>query len=313
MALDPHVQRFLRALATGKRSAAHASSVSERRAGLAQLLALGAVDFPVARARDVSLPGPGGALGARLYEPADPPSAPGAVILYLHGGGCVAGSIDTHASISRALCHFSRCHLLALEYRLAPEWRFPAALADARAALEYLAHSGDVLGIDPARIVLCGDSAGGTLAAATAQAAARAGSPRIALQVLICPILDYSRRSASRCEHAQGYLLDEATLAHDLEHYLPADVRPEDPRVSPLRAESLAGGPRTLLHTAEFDPLRDEGLEYFKRLQRDGAALSYTCHAGMIHLFYGLGAVVPHARVALEQIGHEIRTGLDAA
>lgn len=283
----------------------------DRRAALAQLLRLGSVEYPVGSAVSASIPGPAGPLAARVYTPKGATATEGPGILYLHGGGLVAGSLETHDSIARALCHFSLCRLVALDYRLAPESPFPAALEDAGAALEYLGREGASLGIDPARLALCGDSAGGTLAAVAAQAASRADRPRLALQVLLCPILDHSHRSASRRELASGYFLDEATLEHDLEHYLPGGVEVDDPRVSPLRAASLEGSPPTLLHTAEFDPLRDEGRDYFERLAHCSAGLSYTCHAGMIHLFYGLGGLIPAARIALEQVGHEIRTALD--
>ena len=165
-------------------------------------------------------------------------------------------------------------------------------------------------GIDAARLGICGDSAGGTLAAAVCQALARSGGPRLALQLLLCPILDYSRLTGSRREFAAGYLVGEDTLDHDLKHFLPAGTDPADPRVSPLRAADLSGLPRTVIHTAEFDPLRDEGREYFMRLTHCATAVSYTCHAGMIHLFYALGAVIPHARAAFEQIGEEIRAAL---
>jgi acetyl esterase len=178
------------------------------------------------------------------------------------------------------------------------------------AAITYIgAHAAD-FGIDASRLGICGDSAGGTLAAATAQAVARIGSPRLALQLLICPILDYSRLTASRRELASGYLVDQATLDHDLLHYAPLGIDPANPRISPLRADDVSGLPRTLIHTAEFDPLRDEGRDYCERLTRAQSLVSYTCHPGMIHLFYGLGAVIPYARTAFEQIGGEIRAAL---
>ena len=192
---------------------------------------------------------------------------------------------------------------MSVEYRLAPEHPFPAALEDARAAVGHIASHAPEFGIDAARLGICGDSAGGTLAAAACQAAARAGGPHLALQVLICPILDYSRLTGSRRDFAGGYLVDQATLDHDLLHCAPAGADPADPRISPLRAADLSGVPRTIIHTAEFDPLRDEGQDYFARLTHTGSAVSYTCHAGMIHLFYGLGAVIPYARTAFEQIG----------
>ena len=185
-----------------------------------------------------------------------------------------------------------------------------AQMDDALAAVTHIGAHAAEFGIDGMRLGICGDSAGGTLAAATAQAVARIGSPRLALQLLICPILDYSRSTDSRRDLASGYLIDQATLDHDLLHYAPPGTDPVNPRISPLRADDVTGLPRTLLHTAEFDPMRDEGRDYVERLTRAHAEVSYTCHPGMIHLFYGLGAVIPYARTAFDQIGGEIRAAL---
>jgi acetyl esterase/lipase len=223
----------------------------------------------------------------------------------------VAGSVATHDSIGRALANSGACRIVSVDYRLAPEHPFPAALDDALAAVTHIGAHAAEFGIDGTRLGICGDSAGGTLAAATAQAAVRIGSPRLALQLLICPILDYSRSTDSKRDLANGYLVDQATLDHDLLHYAPPGTTdPANPRISPLRADDVAGLPRALIHTADFDPLRDEGRDYFERLARAGAEVSYTCHPGMIHLFYGLGAVIPYARTAFEQIGGEIRDAL---
>jgi acetyl esterase/lipase len=271
---------------------------------------LGGAAPPIGRVESLSIPSPAGELNARLYSPVEARAGLLPGMLYVHGGGLVAGNLDTHAAIAQSLAHFAACRVLALDYRLAPEHPFPAALDDVRAAIRVLQTRSADFGIDGARLAICGDSAGGTLAAAACQAAARASEPPLALQVLICPILDYSRRSGSRAEFARGYLLDQATLDHDLRHCVPGGADPLDPRLSPLRAVDLSGVPRAIIHTAEFDPLRDEGREYFERLAHTGRGLSYTCHVGMIHLFYGLGAVIPYARSALESIGREIRAAL---
>jgi acetyl esterase/lipase len=199
------------------------------------------------------------------------------------------------------------CRVLSVDYRLAPEHPFPSALQDCESAVQYVVQHAAQFQLDPGRLGIAGDSAGATLAAATCQSLARAGGPPIALQLLLCPILDYSRTTASRLELASGYLVDQATLDHDLMHYLPTGVDAADPRVSPLLAADIEGLPKTLIHTAEFDPLRDEGRNYFERLTREQIEVSYTCHPGMIHLFYGLGAVIPYAPKAFEQIGAQVR------
>jgi acetyl esterase len=265
-------------------------------------------EVAVERVEDRTLPGPGGALRIRLYSPVRVEILP--ALIYFHGGGLVAGTLDTHDSIARALAHAGAVRVLSVDYRLAPEHPFPAALEDAMAAVRYISQHAVDFGIDGTRLGICGDSAGATLATATCQAAARAGSPRLALQLLICPILDYSRSTPSKLALSSGYLVDQATLDHDLMHYVPQGTNPANPLISPLLAENVKGMPPTLIHTAEFDPLRDEGRNYFERLTQARNQVSYTCHPGMIHLFYGLGAVIPYARTAFEQIGGEIRAAL---
>ncbi len=311
MPLDTRVQRFLGLLKAGNPPDARTVTVAERRGGLTALMRMGALTIELPRVEDSMLPGPESNLPVRIYSPIDG-DIPLPGLIFFHGGGLVAGSLDTHDAIARALASSTGCRVLSVQYRLAPEHPFPAALQDSLAALQFIAANAARFHLDAARLGICGDSAGATLAAATAQAAARAGTPPLALQLLICPILDYSRATPSRLELASGYLVDQATLDHDLMHYLPTGVDPSDPRVSPLLATDLAGLPRTLIHTAEFDPLRDEGRYYYERLESERVDVSYTCHPGMIHLFYGLGAVIPYARTAFEQIGDQVRSAFGA-
>jgi acetyl esterase len=307
--LDPRVKRFLDALATGGPRNNLKSTVEERRHGLAELLKLSGPELAVGRIEDRALQGFGGPLPVRIYTPLDHGGETLPGLIYFHGGGLVAGNVATHDWCGRALANHGGCRVVSVDYRLAPEHPFPAALDDAMTAVTYIgAHAAD-FGIDAARLGVCGDSAGGALAAATCQAVVRGGSPPLRLQMLICPILDYSRSTASRREFASGYLLEQATLDDDMLRYAPGfDLC--DPRISPLRAPDVAGLPRTYIHTAEFDPARDEGRGYFERLSAVHTEVSYTCHPGMIHLFYGLGAVIPYARTALELIGSEIRAAM---
>jgi acetyl esterase/lipase len=310
MPLDPRVKRFLNLLAAGNPPDARRATVEERRKGLIALMEFAGPPIALERVEERTVPGPDGALRVRLYSPSGAGTLPG--LVYFHGGGLVAGSLDTHDCIARALSHCGAVRVVSVDYRLAPEHRFPAALEDAHAAVRHIGEHAADFGIDAARLGICGDSAGATLAAATCQAAARDGGPRLILQLLMCPILDYSHITASKRELSSGYLVDQATLDHDLKYYLPAGTQASNPLVSPLLAENVSGMPRTLIHTAEFDPLRDEGRNYFDRLTQAGNEVSYTCHPGMIHLFYGLGAVIPYARTAFEQIGGEIRAALVA-
>jgi len=309
MPLDPRVKRFLDALNASGPVDTLESTVEQRRAGLTELMRFGGRAPAMAHCEDSSISTAAGKIPLRTYTPqSDQPNA--GVLLYFHGGGLVAGSIETHDGVARGLAAHSGCRVISVGYRLAPEHGFPAALDDAMAALRDVQTRAQELGVDPTRIGVCGDSAGATLVAATIHASARAGCAPVALQLLLCPILDYSRQTASRLELATGYLVGESTLQHDLLHYLAADHNPADPRVSPLRATDLTRLPRTVIHTAEFDPLRDEAREYFERLRHAGVEVSYTCHPGMIHLFYGLGGVIPYATTAMARIGAELRDAL---
>jgi acetyl esterase/lipase len=284
-------------------------------------------------ATDLTLPGPAGLLGARLYGPAwrDPNPAhprlrgdernedssaevarhehrPG-LIVYVHGGGWVAGGLATHDGVCRRLAIGSGLKVLAVDYRLAPEHPFPAALEDALAAVRWAGATAEGLGCDPARLVVAGDSAGAGLAAAVAQSADR---PPVALQLLICPILNLAADSASRRAFAEGYFLDPATMAADLADYCGPAADRRDPRLSPLLAERLTGLPPALIHTAEYDPFRDEGEAYARRLRDAGVAVRQTRHGGMIHYFYALPRAIPYATEALAGIGAEIGSALAA-
>jgi acetyl esterase/lipase len=248
-------------------------------------------------------------LPVRVYSPLENAAQlPG--LAYFHGGGLIAGSVATHDVIARAISHAAGCRVVSVDYRLAPEHPFPAAVEDAAAATAFIhAHAAD-FGIEAARFGVSGDSAGAALAAAVAHGMLHTPRVKLALQLLLCPILDYSRSTPFRKELSSGYLIDQAMLDEDLLHYLPAGVPATDPRVSPLLAREVDGLPRTLIHTAEFDPLRDAGHDYFERLTEGGVEVSYTCHPGMIHLFYGLGALIPYADTAFEQVGAQVRAAL---
>jgi acetyl esterase/lipase len=307
MPLDLRAQRFLERLAALKPPSTLSLSVAERRSALANLLGSGGPTARVATVEDRTMPGPAGPLTVRVYTPENAADRLLPGLVYFHGGGLVAGSLETHDGICRALTRSSGCRVLSVDYRLAPENRFPAALDDGCAAVEYIAGHAQEFAVDVHRLGICGDSAGATLAAAVCQRLAVSGQTCLALQVLLCPITDFASCSASRCELSKGYLLDEVTLQHDLRYYLGEGVLPSDPRVSPLRGADLSGLPSAFVHTAEYDPVRDEGHAYVERLRQAGVSTRYTCHSGMIHLFYGMGGFIPYAARAWEAIGAEIR------
>ena len=288
--------------------AAQAETAEDRRAGLAGLTAAVGGEAPgVEAVEDLQTPGPAGPLTLRRYRPKD---AGGGAILFLHGGGWVAGGLDTHDGVCRRLANASGCQVFALAYRLAPEHPFPAGLKDALSALQWLADQGVSHGVDPAKLVLAGDSAGGNLAAAACLMARDRGGPAIALQVLICPILDLAGESASRDAFAEGYFLSRTTMGRDLIDYLPVGAYLGDPRLSPLHASDLAGLPGTHIHVAEFDPFRDEGLAYAERLTAAGGPVCCTQHAGMIHYFYAMPGAIPYAETALREIGDAVKMAL---
>jgi acetyl esterase/lipase len=318
--LDPRARRFLDLLAASGAASAADVGFEARRRGLAEVMRFAGRGPEIRMVCGGSIAGPAGPIGVRIYDDdtrtgngphssnAPERGAPG--LIYLHGGGLVAGSLDTHDPIARSLAAGGRCRVVSVDYRLAPEHRFPAAFEDALAVCEHVRiHAAD-FGIDGQRLGICGDSAGGSLAAAVCGALAARREPPPALQLLICPILDYGRISESRRALSSGYFLDEATLEDDLKCYLAAGIDPDDPRISPLRADRFDELPPTVVHTAEYDPLRDEGRAYADRLAAAGSPIDYTCHPGMIHLFYGLGSVIPHARAAFEQIGAQIQGAL---
>ena len=309
MPLDPRAKRFLDTLAASGAASTLALTVEQRRRSLAQLLSFAGPLPAVGGVEERTFPRPAASLRVRIYAPAGVGShevLPG--LVYFHGGGLVAGSLETHDGICRALAAASRCRLLSVDYRLAPEHSFPAAIDDGLAATWWVATHAAELGLDPDRLGVCGDSAGATLAAVVCQSAAALGQPRLACQFLLCPIMDYAAESDSRRSLAQGYLIDRATLEHDLRHYLGPEADRADPRVSPLRAPGVMNLPPTVIHTAEFDPLRDEGAAYAERLRAAGVKITYRCHPGMIHLFYGLGALIPYAGAAFGLMGADVRS-----
>ena len=311
MPLDPHVRRLLHALSAGGTRDPAAITVAQRRASFRALMAFAAAGSRGVRSEDGVLPGPAGPLRFRAYTP---PGAAGGTLpglVFFHGGGMIAGDLETHDPLCRALCHETACRLIAVDYRLAPEHPYPAAVEDACAAMVWACRHADQLGLDPGRIGIAGDSAGGTLAAVACQRAAATGAPP-ALQLLLCPILDWAGETPSRAALGEGYLVDRAMMREELAHYLPPGGDAAHPLVSPLRAATLGGQPPAYIHTAEFDPLRDEGHAYAERLHASGVEVRHTCHAGMVHLFYALGGIVPYAPVALREIGAQIRSAMTA-
>jgi acetyl esterase len=256
MPLDRHARRFLEMLAAAGEARGRYGDVEERRQALTNLADL--VDppgeEPVGGMVDRLLPVQDGAIVLRIYSPLGKPERVLPGMVFFHGGGWVAGSLETHDGFCRRLANESGCRVIAVDYRLAPEHPFPQGLGDGYAAFAHIARNPKIFGIDPQRLGIAGDSAGGTLAAAITLRARDTGGPAIAFQLLICPILDIHGESAARRELAEGFFLDRETLGRDLELYARGPVPLSDPRLSPLLADDLSALPPAFIHTGQFDP-----------------------------------------------------------
>ena len=259
----------------------------------------------VARVRDILVPGPAGHLPVRIYDPQ--PGAGLPLVVYLHGGGFIAGGVDTADRPCRALAVATRCVVASVEYRLSPETRFPGPLEDAYAAVCHLAELRAELGCDPDRLVLAGDSAGGGLAAGAALLLRDRGGPRATGQVLIYPALTPAPGGVSGSpEDGDGTGLTRGDVDFFWRHYLP-DAADPDPYAAPLHAADLTGLPPALVNTAEYDGLRAEGLAYAARLRSAGVAVSTVDVEGMVHGFFGQFGAVPTARRVLADLAEFLR------
>ena len=307
MPLDPLAKRLLVMMTAASPTDRSRPTADERRQALAKLMQFARADVAPATGTDGVLPGPGGDIPFRLYDPANDTAGDLPGFVFFHGGGMVAGSLDTHDLICATLAQATGCRLVSVGYRLAPEHKFPAAIEDAIAATRWVSGQASTLGIDAAKLVIGGDSAGATLAAVVCQDSLRNAGPAISVQCLICPVLDFEDTSPSREAFAEDHLLDRATLEADLADYLPDGADLADPRISPLRATKFAGLPAAIIHTAEFDPVRDEGNAYAGKLVAAGVTVEHICHDGMIHNFHAMGAILPQGRSVLRQIGEQVR------
>jgi acetyl esterase len=261
---------------------------------------------PVHSVEDRTFNGPGGPLALRLYRPSAAAKLP--VVVFCHGGGFVLGDLDTHDSICHRIAHSSGCVVVSVDYRRAPETRFPGPLDDCYAALRWIAANAASLQVDGARLALCGDSAGANLAVATALRA-RVDGPAVLHLALIYPVVDPSCDTASMHEFARDHLLARSAMQWAWDSYLSGPADAENPLAALLRAE-LKGLPPTTVALAEFDPLRDEGEALVARLQAAGVRVITRRYAGMLHGFAGLPQVTPMANEALDEIAADLRAAL---
>ncbi len=262
----------------------------------------------VARVEDREIPGPSGRLPVRIYVPDR--AGPHGALVYFHGGGFVFCNLDTHDATCRSLANAAGCVVVSVDYRLAPEHPFPAAPEDCYAATRWTAEYAPSLGIDPARIAVGGDSAGGNLAAVVALMARERGGPPLRFQLLVYPVTDAACETESFHENAQGYLLTAGMMRWFWSRYLPGDADAAHPLASPLRAPDLSGLPPALCITAEYDPLRDEGEAYAARLRAAGVPVRGSRYDGVFHGFFSMGADLDAAVRAMQEAGKVLHDAL---
>jgi acetyl esterase len=308
MSLDPQVQAVLDLVAKSGRPAYNTLSPKDARqlfretrpASTPMPPQIGAVENMVAENVPVRVYRPAGvAAGAALP-----------VLIYFHGGGWVIGDVDTHDVLCRCLTGEAGITVVSVDYRLAPEHKFPAAADDAWTATKWVAANAQRLGVDAQRIAVGGDSAGGNLAAVVALMARDAGAPAIKYQVLLYPVTDVGTETGSYKSFAEGYMLTRDGMKWFFDHYLRNAADAADWRVSPLRAKSLKGVAPALIVTAGFDPLRDEGEAYAKALRDAGVKVDYTCYGGMIHGFMPMGKLIATGNRAVSHAAASLREAL---
>lgn len=304
MSLHPDAQAVLDKLASMKLAPLDALSPAEAREQFKQSREVFlAPTEAVAQVRDQSLPGPHGPIGVRVYRPdGHAPAQALPALVYFHGGGWVFGDLDTHDPLCRQLANRAGCVVVAVDYRLAPENKFPFALDDALTATRYVASHAEAFGVDGERLAVAGDSAGGNLSAAVALSFRDQGGPKLALQVLIYPVIDMAMATPSHTKFAEGYMLSRERMRYFRAAYLRDDRDIADWRASPLKASDLSGLPPALVITAGHDPLVDEGKAYADRLAASGVVTTYTCYPGLIHGFLTMAGTVRDANRAIEQI-----------
>ncbi len=306
MPLDPLVKAFLEQLSLGPKP--WEQSDADARASFRDFLKpLAPKDVPIGKVENQSL---SDEVALRLYRPVAAGGESLPALLFFHGGSFRSGDLDTHEALCRLIAGEAGCRVIAVDYRLAPEHPFPAAYDDAYAALIWIEANAAMLGIDPNRIAVGGDSSGGALAALLCQRAKAQGGPAIAYQLLLFPVTQLGGEFASLSAYAEGYLLERAALEYCYDLYAPRSLW-SDPRLSPLLANDVAGLPPALVMLAEFDVLHDEGLAYAEKLRAAGVGVTIADYPGQIHDFLLFQAVFPQAREALAVAANALRAQFD--
>ncbi|MBM4418451.1 MAG: alpha/beta hydrolase [Chloroflexi bacterium] len=310
MSLDPQARAVLEAAAAlGQPPLEETTPEEARRNFILRRQSAAAAPRPVREVSDGTVPGPAGDIPIRVYRPAEGVLP---ALVYFHGGGWVIGNLDTHDGTCRDLAAASGCAVISVDYRLAPEHPFPAPLDDCFAATAWVGANANGLKIDPRRIAVGGDSAGGHLAAGVAQMARDQSGPSLAYQLLIYPVTDRDFTTASYVANAEGFGLTRTGMQWFWNHFVPQH-RSHEPYASPLRAPDLRGLPRTHVITAEYDVLRDDGRQYAERLRAAGVRTQYDDHPGLVHGFFGMAGQIDRAATIVREAGQLLGEALRTA
>ena len=308
MPLDPLAQAYLDTLAASPRPKPWDIPITEFREGFRTLTrTFGPKDVPVGKIANLVMQVEDRDIPLRLYTPVAAGGEALPVLVYFHGGAFVAGDLETHDAACRILAAESGLRVVAVDYRLAPEHRFPSAVEDAHAAVCWIEENAPTLGIDPNRIAVGGDSAGGNLAAVVCQMAKEQDGPHIAFQLLQYPVTQFGESFTSTRTYAEGYGLDKDVLDWCYDKYLPLGADLTDVRLSPLGAAELRGLPPAYVMLAECDMLHDEGLAYAERLRAAQVPVTVADYPGLIHGFTLLQSVLPQAHEALTKAAKALR------
>jgi acetyl esterase len=312
MALDAAAAGLLEQIAAMGVPALNEMSPAEARLAADGFIELAGPGEPVADVTNRTLPGSGYDIPVRVYTPMAGGGAPLPCLVYIHGGGWVLGSLDSTDAICRIVANRGACKVVSVDYRLAPEHKFPTPFNDCYAALEAVHDNAAALGIDAERLAVGGDSAGANIATALALKARDEGGPALRFQLLVYPVTDHSFDTPSYSENADGYLLTRDMMEWFWEHYIGGPADSDNPFASPLRAADLTGLPPAMVITAEFDPLRDEGEAYAAKLAAAGVPVEHTRYDGQIHAFWQMPAIFPAAHKAADAAGAALRAAFAA-
>ncbi|MGH7896570.1 MAG: alpha/beta hydrolase [Candidatus Binatia bacterium] len=305
MPLLPKAKEFLEQLVAAGMPPLGSQSPAETRLAFDAIATFGGPPEPMAKIEERRVPGPAGEIPLRVYTPEA--ASPLPVLVYFHGGGWVIGNFETHDAVCRLLAKSAPAIVASVDYRLAPEHKFPAAAEDCYAATRWVAENAAAIGGAAEKLAVGGDSAGGNLAAVVSLMARDRKTPKIGLQLLVYPVTAHGYDTASYRENADGYLLTKDAMVWFWNHYLTGQADGENAYASPLRAKDLRGLPPALVVTAEFDPLRDEGESYAKRLEEAGVPVTLKRYDGIIHGFFTMCGVFDQAREAVSAAAAEIR------